>query len=235
MSALPVVRNTVSCPTGTIIAPPSPCRARNTTSSARSPLTAQRTDAPANNTTAASMTRRLPKRWVSQPLSGTNTATDSRYDVTAIPMDDADACRLRAMAGAAVAIIVASRFSMNSAAATSNATGRRNPAREACGSLPSTTHPASLSRRETTTVWPVGFACYRPPRLIVLLDARGGSGDSLSQPRDAPWNLGNRAAADRRRGSHRSRRDRRPARRAHHQRPRRHLQQRHGGRILHPG
>ena len=43
------------------------------------------------------------------------------------------------MAGAAVAIIVASRFSMNSAAATSNATGRRNPAREACGSLPSTT------------------------------------------------------------------------------------------------
>ncbi len=86
---------------------------------------------------AARNTVRAPNRSAVQPLIGMNTASDSRYEVTAslsvsglVPMS-------AAIAGSEVAITVESMLSMNSATATIRGTRRscfmRGGARDGLG------------------------------------------------------------------------------------------------------
>jgi hypothetical protein len=65
-------------PTGTIIAPPAPCRIRSATSSPSVVLSAQPSGASVKTTIADRNTRRGPKRATIQPLSGMRTASVSR-------------------------------------------------------------------------------------------------------------------------------------------------------------
>jgi hypothetical protein len=65
-------------PTGTIMAPPTPCSTRIPTSSPTLVLTAQPTDARVKTVIAARKMSRFPRRRVSQPLSGISTARVSR-------------------------------------------------------------------------------------------------------------------------------------------------------------
>ncbi len=71
-------RNRIRRPTGTIMAPPIPCRIRNTTSSGRLLAKPHRVEASENSAIAIQNTRRAPSRSASQPLSGRNTARLSR-------------------------------------------------------------------------------------------------------------------------------------------------------------
>jgi hypothetical protein len=75
---LSVTLSTASLPTGTIMAPPTPCATRMRLSSARLVLAAQRTDATTKIAMAARNTRRAPKRRAIQPLSGMSAASVSR-------------------------------------------------------------------------------------------------------------------------------------------------------------
>ncbi len=77
-SRFAVARSTTSRPTGTIIAPPIPCRIRAPTSIGRLTLRAQRAEATVNVAMAPSRIRRPPKRSVSQPLTGIPTAMVTR-------------------------------------------------------------------------------------------------------------------------------------------------------------
>jgi hypothetical protein len=77
-SPFSVTRSTLRRPTGTIIAPPTPCSTRITVSWVRSVLRAQSTEATVNTTIAPRKMWRAPKRTESQPLSGMATATVSR-------------------------------------------------------------------------------------------------------------------------------------------------------------
>ena len=70
--------NTTMRPTGTIIAPPTPCAIRMMTSATRLWLNAQPSDAAVKIAIAQSRMRRYPYRSVSQPLSGIVTATVTR-------------------------------------------------------------------------------------------------------------------------------------------------------------
>ena len=73
-----VARSSTSRPTGTIIAPPAPCRMR---AAIRNPSVSARphnTDPTVNTASAARNTERLPNRSAIQPLAGMNTATESR-------------------------------------------------------------------------------------------------------------------------------------------------------------
>jgi hypothetical protein len=65
-------------PTGTIIAPPAPCRMRSATSSPSVWLSAQPSEASVKTTIADRNTRRGPKRAVIHALSGMRTASVSR-------------------------------------------------------------------------------------------------------------------------------------------------------------
>jgi hypothetical protein len=65
-------------PTGTIIAPPAPCRMRSTTNSGSVVLSAQLSDASVKITIADRKTRRAPKRAVIHALSGIRIASVSR-------------------------------------------------------------------------------------------------------------------------------------------------------------
>ena len=123
-SRFAVARRTTSRPTGTIIAPPMPCRIRATTSIHRLLLTAQSAEATVNVAMAQSSIRRPPNRSVSQPLTGIPMAMVTRYAVIAMLMSIAATPRSAAIAGAAVAMIVPSRFSMKKVPATSSASGR---------------------------------------------------------------------------------------------------------------
>jgi len=72
------VRSNTRRPTGTIIAPPMPCKNRVATSMPSEPLAAQPIE-PSRNTAIADMNVvRAPKRSATQPLTGMNTASDSR-------------------------------------------------------------------------------------------------------------------------------------------------------------
>ncbi|CAH0323389.1 hypothetical protein SRABI128_05004 [Microbacterium sp. Bi128] len=62
-------------PTGTIMAPPAPCRTRLSVSMVRSWLSAQSSDAAVKIAMARQNTRRAPSRSASQPLSGMPIAT----------------------------------------------------------------------------------------------------------------------------------------------------------------
>ncbi|MCY1230254.1 hypothetical protein D9M72_426600 [compost metagenome] len=77
-SSLGVRRSTTRVPTGTIIAPPAPCRTRLTVSMVRSWLRAHNSEAMVNTAMAAQKTRRAPTRSASQPLTGIPMATVMR-------------------------------------------------------------------------------------------------------------------------------------------------------------
>ena len=77
-SSLAAMETTIVLPTGTIIAPPAPCSTRIATSSGRLALLAQPIEARVNTAIAVRKITRLPKRRVSQPLSGMSTASVSR-------------------------------------------------------------------------------------------------------------------------------------------------------------
>jgi hypothetical protein len=70
--------STTSRPTGTIIAPPIPCRTRVSVSMASPVDAAHSADATVNTSTARKNSRRAPIRSASQRLSGMNTATVTR-------------------------------------------------------------------------------------------------------------------------------------------------------------
>ena len=124
-SVFAVVRSTISRPTGTIIAPPTPCRHADHRQhrQARWPPRSRWTPGEQRDRHARRR-RRAPNRSLSQPLPGMSTATVSTYAVIATLIWTAARRGLPAMAGAAGAIIVASRFSMKYAPATSSASGR---------------------------------------------------------------------------------------------------------------
>jgi hypothetical protein len=71
---LAVVRSTTSRPTGTIIAPPAPCRTRVAVSTSRLGAAAHAAEASVNSAIASVNTRRAPNRSASQPLIGMSTA-----------------------------------------------------------------------------------------------------------------------------------------------------------------
>ena len=68
------VRTNVNRPTGTIIAPPKPCRTRHATSKWMLFEMPHNTDPRVNVPMAQAKTRRVPKRSAIQPLMGMNTA-----------------------------------------------------------------------------------------------------------------------------------------------------------------
>ena len=73
-SDLANVRTSVSRPTGTIMAPPQPCRMRQATSRWMSLDMPQSKEPRVNRPIAEAKTRRVPKRSAIQPLIGMNTA-----------------------------------------------------------------------------------------------------------------------------------------------------------------
>ena len=73
-SDLAKVRTRVSRPTGTIMAPPQPCRMRQATSRWMLLEMPHRKEPSVNRPIAAAKTRRVPKRSAIQPLMGMNTA-----------------------------------------------------------------------------------------------------------------------------------------------------------------
>ena len=77
MSARRKLRSKISRPTGVIIAPPSPCTTRMPTSMGKSCAMPHRAEPRVNTASAATNTRRAPKRSANQPLTGMNTATAS--------------------------------------------------------------------------------------------------------------------------------------------------------------
>ncbi|VFS06597.1 Uncharacterised protein [Citrobacter koseri] len=68
---------TVSLPTGTIMAPPTPCKTRASTSSFSVLDQAQNSDPNVNSTMAVKKILRTPTLSASQPLAGSITATVS--------------------------------------------------------------------------------------------------------------------------------------------------------------
>jgi hypothetical protein len=82
------------------------------------------TDPTVNTAIAARNTARVPYRSATQPLAGMNTATLSRYAVSATFMRTGSEPNALAIVGNAVAITVESRFCMNSAQATITAVWR---------------------------------------------------------------------------------------------------------------
>ena len=73
-SDLANVRTSVSRPTGTIMAPPQPCRMRQATSTWMLLDMPQRNDPRVNRPMAEANTRRVPNRSAIQPLIGMKTA-----------------------------------------------------------------------------------------------------------------------------------------------------------------
>ena len=72
---LGMVRSKMMRPTGTIMAPPSPCTTREITNCVRVFERAQVKELSVNSTTAAINIFRAPKRSAAHPLTGTNMAT----------------------------------------------------------------------------------------------------------------------------------------------------------------
>jgi hypothetical protein len=72
-----VLRTTIRRPTGTIMAPPIPCRMRAAVNWPTLCDRPHRIDARVNTTMAVAKTEREPKRSATQPLTGMNTASAS--------------------------------------------------------------------------------------------------------------------------------------------------------------
>ena len=115
-------RITIRRPTGTIMEPPRPCRTRDAVNIGIVRLMPQSADAIVKMRMAEANTLRSPKRVAVHPLSGMKMASVSRYAVMPTFTATADVPKLRAIVGNPVAMIVASRFSINSAPAASRAT-----------------------------------------------------------------------------------------------------------------
>src|SRR5882724_11814963 len=127
-SDLATVFRTIRRPTGTIIAPPKPCKIRaaiNCGSDCDSP---QRTEPIVKITIAARKTVRAPNRSAIQPLTGMKTARLSRYEVIARLSLIGSSPSDLAIAGSAVEMTVASSISMKSAQPT--IIGARNSSAE---------------------------------------------------------------------------------------------------------
>ncbi len=77
-SCFGTVRSSTSRPTGTIMAPPMPCRIRASTSTPSEFAWPQAIEPRVNTTMAARNTVRVPNRSAIQPLAGMNTARLSR-------------------------------------------------------------------------------------------------------------------------------------------------------------
>ena len=75
--SLGAVRSTISLPTGTIIAPPTPCRMRARIKCGSVPQRPQSTEASVKTAIAVEKTVRAPKRSATQPLMGIKTASVS--------------------------------------------------------------------------------------------------------------------------------------------------------------
>jgi hypothetical protein len=109
-------RNSSTWPTGAISAPAAPWARRARDSCSSEVDAAQASEASMNRPMAASSTRRGPKRSATQPLTGTNSATASRYSDTTRFMRTAASPKSAAICGSAVSTAVLSSSSMNSAA-----------------------------------------------------------------------------------------------------------------------
>ena len=120
-------RITTSRPTGSSIAPPTPCSTRDATSCVSPRDSAQASEPAENSTTAATNTRRVPNRSASQPDAGMSMATASAYDATTACMRSGDSPRLTAIDGSAVLTMVVSSICMKAAVATSHSMGRDVP------------------------------------------------------------------------------------------------------------
>src|ERR1700733_7577181 len=123
-SDLANVRTSVSLPTGTIIAPPQPCRMRQATSSRMSLDIPHRNEPSVNSPIAEAKTRRVPKRAAIQPLMGIKTARARVYPASPDFMLSGVPLRAAEMVGTAVFRIVVSSDSMKNATATSHGNSR---------------------------------------------------------------------------------------------------------------
>ena len=121
-SAFGTVRRMTRRPTGTIMAPPMPWTMRNRMKSGSPWAKPQAAEPSVNTTMAARNTVRAPNRSAIQPLKGINTASESKYEVSASFSAIGSWCRSAAMAGKEVAITVESIVSMKSATATMRVT-----------------------------------------------------------------------------------------------------------------
>ena len=125
------LRSSTSRPTGTIIAPPTPCTKRPATSSPSPSLAAQPSE-PSRNTPIAPMNTGLaPKRSATQPLTGMKIANASMYVVSASFSATGSTPRSAAICGSEVEIAVESMFSMNRAVAMIS--GSRRCGDKSCG------------------------------------------------------------------------------------------------------
>jgi hypothetical protein len=118
------LRSKMSRPTGSIMAPPSPCSTRKTTSCGSVCAAPHRVEPSENKATATQNTRLAPKRSASQPLTGRNTARLSRYEVIARFSRSTLTSSASAMVGNAVAITEVSRFCRKRGEATMSGTMR---------------------------------------------------------------------------------------------------------------
>src|ERR1700689_1630618 len=127
-SDLAMVFSTIRRPTGTIMAPPKPCKMRAATSSGNDCESPQRTEPVVKMIIAARKTVRAPNRSAIQPLIGMKTARLSRYEVIARLSLIGSSPRDLPIAGSAVEMTVASSISMKSAQPT--IIGARNSSAE---------------------------------------------------------------------------------------------------------
>src|SRR5690606_38635444 len=125
MSDFSAVFSTAIRPTGTIIAPPTPCSTRMITSMVRLWLSAQPSEARVKITIADRKTGRVPYRRVSQLLSGISTASVIRYAAETRPTAAGSTPNASAIRGAEVVTMVPSKFSMKKQPATRRAVLRR--------------------------------------------------------------------------------------------------------------
>ncbi len=126
-SALATVRNSTSLPTGTIIAPPMPCRMRAQTRKGRLLACPHKIDPRVKSAIAARKTSRAPNRSASLPLTGMKTARLSRYAVKAMFICSGSTAKVRAILGKAVARTDELSCSMKSAQETMSAVARAVP------------------------------------------------------------------------------------------------------------
>src|SRR5262249_11651102 len=119
-SAFGNVRTMVRRPTGIIIAAPMPCRTRVATSIGALSASPHRTDETVKIATAAENTRRVPQRSAIQPLARIQTGRLTTYLATTDFKLSGVTCRLSAIVGTAVLMIVESSCSMKSAEATTH-------------------------------------------------------------------------------------------------------------------
>ena len=143
------VRSSSRRPTGTIMAPPMPCRMRAPTRNGSVSARPHSTEPKVNTRIAARNTVRAPKRSAIHPLMGMNTARLSRYDVRATFIRTGSSPNARAMVGNAVEITVLSRFCMNSAQATISAVVRARLGPMMPDALPPMTSPPGKCRSAT--------------------------------------------------------------------------------------